>query len=358
MLLVKVTSPEGKAYTMVAAFPSACGKTNFAMMSPSLPGWRVETLGDDIAWLAPGNDGRLRAINPEAGFFGVAPGTSATSNPTAMAMVARDTIFTNVALTDDGDVWWEGMTKTPPANLINWQGEPHDPNSGEPAAHPNARFTAALENCPTLAKEWDDPEGVVVDAIIFGGRRASTIPLVLEARDWNHGVFLGATIASERTAAAEGTVGEVRRDPFAMVPFAGYNMGDYMAHWLAMGDTLRATGRPPRIFQVNWFQKNAEGAFMWPGFGDNARVLEWIVDRLEGRVAGTATAIGTTPKTLNLQGLDLSEEDLEQLIRVDHDLVSRDLEDAAEFLTQLGDRLPQEIRVQLEATKERLSANR
>ena len=358
MLLVKVTSPEGKAYTVVAAFPSACGKTNFAMMTPTLPGWRVETLGDDITWLAPSKDGQLRAINPEAGFFGVAPGTSAATNPTAMAMVAKNTIFTNVALTEDGDVWWEGMTKTPPANLTNWQGEPHDPASGQPAAHPNARFTAALENCPTLATEWDDPEGVVVDAIIFGGRRANTIPLVLEARDWNHGVFLGATIASERTAAAEGTVGEVRRDPFAMVPFAGYNMGDYMQHWLDMGSTLRATGRPPRIFQVNWFQKNSEGSFIWPGFGENARVLEWIVDRLEGRVAGNPTAIGTTPKSLNIEGLELSAENLEQLSRIDHDLVSVDVEAAGAFLEQLGDRLPQEIRRELEATKERLSANR
>ena len=358
MLLVKVTSPEGTTHTMAAAFPSACGKTNFAMMTPALPGWKVETLGDDIAWLAPGKDGRLRAINPEAGFFGVAPGTSTSSNPIAMATIARDTIFTNVALTEDGDVWWEGMTKTPPANLINWQGEPHDPSSGKPAAHPNARFTVAVTNCPTLAKEWDDPEGVVVDAIIFGGRRASTIPLVLEARDWNHGVFLGATIASERTAAAEGTVGDVRRDPFAMVPFAGYNIGDYMQHWLDMGSTLRPTGRPPRIFQVNWFQKNSEGSFIWPGFGDNARVVQWIVDRLEGRVAGIPTAIGTTPKSINSEGLELSSAELEQLTTVDHDLVSHDIEDAASFLEQFGDHLPAEILRELEGTRERLSANR
>jgi len=355
MLLVKVTSPEGKSYTMVAAFPSACGKTNFAMMTPNLPGWKVETLGDDIAWLAPGPDGLLRAINPEAGFFGVAPGTSIHTNPSAMALVEKDTIFTNVALTQDGDVWWEGMTKTPPANLINWRGEPHDPSSGDTAAHPNARFTASLENCPTLAPDWDDPEGVVVDAIIFGGRRASTIPLVLEARDWNHGVFLGATVASERTAAAEGLLGEVRRDPFAMVPFAGYNMGDYMKHWLAMGEKLRATGRPPRIFQVNWFQKDAEGSFLWPGFGDNARVLEWIVNRLEGRVAGRHTAMGTTPQSLNTEGLSLAPEVLERLLTVDHDLMAKDLEDAEEFLSRFGDHLPSEITRELEAAKDRLS---
>jgi phosphoenolpyruvate carboxykinase (GTP) len=326
------------------------------MMTPSLPGWKVETIGDDIAWLAPGKDGRLRAINPEAGFFGVAPGTSQSTNPSAMVMLEKNTIFTNVALTDDGDVWWEGMTKTPPENLTNWRGERHDPALGEPAAHPNARFTVPLHNCPTLADSWDDVEGVVVDAIIFGGRRASTIPLVIAARDWNHGVFLGATVASERTAAAEGTLGEVRRDPFAMVPFAGYNMGDYMAHWLKMGAILRGTGRPPRIFQVNWFQKDAAGSFIWPGFGENARVLEWIVDRLEGRVAGRPTAIGTTPKVLNTEGLDLDQATIEKLLAVDHDLVEADLDDASLFLAQFGDTLPQEIVRELEETRSRLIA--
>jgi len=354
MLLVKVTSPEGKSYTVAAAFPSACGKTNFAMMQPSLPGWTIETLGDDIAWLAPGRDGRLRAINPEAGLFGVAPGTSRATNPVAMEMVGSNTIFTNVALTADGDVWWEGMTATPPPSLTSWTGEPFDPDSGEPAAHPNARFTTPLEQCSALASEWDDPEGVVVDAIIFGGRRSSTIPLVLEARSWDHGVFLGATIASERTAAAEGTVGEVRRDPFAMVPFCGYNMGDYMQHWLDIGKILRVTGRPPRIFQVNWFQKNSDGKFLWPGFGENSRVLEWIVDRLEGKVAGRETPIGWLPKTLNTEGLDLSEDEVNQLLHVDPAQLGVELDDAETFLQQFGDRLPETIIRELENTRKRL----
>lgn len=354
MLLVKVTSPEGKSYTLAAAFPSACGKTNFAMMRPSLPGWRVETLGDDIAWLRPGRDGKLRAINPEAGFFGVAPGTSQATNPSAMEMLWGNTIFTNTALTSEGDVWWEGMTKEAPEGLTTWQGEPHDKTSGQPAAHPNARFAVGLSQCPTLADEWDDPEGVVVDAIIFGGRRSTTVPLVSEALNWNHGVFLGATIASERTAAAEGTLGEVRRDPFAMLPFLGYNMGDYFAHWLEMGDTLRVTGRPPRIFQVNWFRRDANGEFIWPGFGDNSRVIEWIVDRLEGRVAGRPTAIGWTPQTINLEGLQLGEDALQALLEIDPAAIARDLDDAEEFLGTLGSRLPAEIGRQLNQTRERL----
>jgi len=354
MLLVKVTSPEGKAYHLVAAFPSACGKTNFAMMRPTLPGWKVETIGDDIAWLAPGQDGRLRAINPEAGFFGVAPGTSTGTNPVAMDMLGGNTVFTNVAMTPEGDVWWEGMTPEPPAGLTSWTGENFDPEGTTTAAHPNARFTTPLAQCPSLSAEWDDPEGVVVDAIIFGGRRSDTIPLVLEARSWNHGVFLGATIASERTAAAEGTLGEVRRDPFAMVPFCGYNMGDYLQHWLTMGQTLRVTGRPPRIFQVNWFQKDADGRFIWPGFGENSRVLEWIVDRLEGRVAGVETAIGWLPKTVNRTGLDLTDSQMSQLLSVDHDAIARELDDAEAFLSQFGQRLPAAIAHELEATRSRL----
>ena len=354
MLLVKVTSPEGKSYTMVAAFPSACGKTNFAMMQPSLPGWKIETLGDDIAWLAPGADGRLRAINPEAGFFGVAPGTSTSTNPVAMTMLEKNTVFTNVALTSDGDVWWEGMSKPTPEGLTNWLGESHDPDSGEVAAHPNSRFTVGLEACPSLANEWDDPEGVVVDAIIFGGRRSSTVPLVLESRNWNHGVFLGATIASERTAAAEGEVGEVRRDPFAMLPFLGYNLGDYLQHWLSMGDTLRVTGRLPRIFQVNWFQKGEDGSFLWPGFGENSRVLEWMVDRLEGRVAAQDSPIGLLPKSLNTEGLDLDSSSIDALTSVDTAAVEADLDDAEEFLARCEDRLPVAITEELAATRIRL----
>ena len=354
MLLVKVTSPENKTYTMVAAFPSACGKTNFAMMQPTLPGWKVETLGDDIAWLAPGRDGRLRAINPEAGFFGVAPGTSRATNPVAMEMLWGNAVFTNVATTREGDVWWEGMSKEAPEGLTNWQGKQHNPSEGALAAHPNARFTVGLAQCPSLAVEWDDPEGVVVDAIIFGGRRATTVPLVSEARDWNHGVFLGATIASERTAAAEGVMGELRRDPFAMLPFCGYNMGDYMGHWLAMGETLRATGRLPRIFQVNWFKKDEQGKFIWPGFGENSRVLEWMVKRLEGEVAATPTPIGLLPKDINTEGLTLSEEALASLMTVDPGEQARELDDAEVFLSSFGAALPAAITAELEETRRRL----
>lgn len=356
MLLVKITSPEGKSYRVVAAFPSACGKTNFAMMQPTLPGWKVETLGDDIAWLAPGADGRLRAINPEAGFFGVAPGTGVGTNPVAMDMLSSQTVFTNVAMTAEGDVWWEGMTKEAPEGLTDWQGQPFDKDSGALAAHPNARFTVKLGACASLASEWDDPEGVVVDAIIFGGRRATTMPLVVEARDWVHGVFLGATMASEKTAAAEGTLGEVRRDPFAMLPFCGYNMGDYMQNWLDMGDRLRGVGRMPRIFHVNWFQKDLEGRFIWPGFGENSRVVEWIVNRLEGAVAAEPSPIGLLPKSLNTEGLELSEEALCSLLSVSPELISADLDAAEEFLAQFGDRLPEEILGELHATRERLAS--
>lgn len=355
MLLVKITSPEGKSYNVVAAFPSACGKTNFAMMQPRLPGWKVETIGDDITWLAPGRDGRLRAINPEAGFFGVAPGTSAATNPIAMDMLASDTVFTNVATTPDGDVWWEGMTSEAPEGLIDWQGNPWDRDSGSPAAHPNARFTVKLGACGSLASEWDDPEGVAVDAIIFGGRRSTTMPLVVEARDWKHGVFLGATMASEKTAAAEGTLGEVRRDPFAMLPFCGYNMGDYMRNWLDIGETLRGVGRMPRIFHVNWFRKDSDGRFIWPGFGENSRVVEWIVNRLEGAVAAEESPIGWLPKSLNTEGLELGESELTTVLSVDSDLVAADLDDAEQFLASFGDRLPPEILRELEATRERLS---
>lgn len=356
MLLVRLTSPEGKSYHMVAAFPSACGKTNFAMMQPLLEGWSVETLGDDIAWLAIGDDGRLRAINPEAGFFGVAPGTSHSTNPVAMDTLWGHTIFTNVAVTEDGDVWWEGMTKQAPEGLTNWRGQPHDPQSGQTAAHPNARFTVAVDQCPSLASDWDDPDGVVIDAIIFGGRRSDTVPLVVEARDWDHGVYLGATIASEQTAAAEGTVGVLRRDPFAMLPFAGYHMGDYMSHWLEMGERLRANGRVPRIFQVNWFQKDDDGRFIWPGFGDNIRVVKWMIERIEGQRSANDTALGLTPhpEDLDIDGAPISPEALRGLLEVQPDLARADLDAAEEFLDTFGEKLPEAIRRQLQAAHSRL----
>ena len=356
MLLIKVTAPSGKAYHLAAAFPSACGKTNLAMMAPSIPGWTVETIGDDIAWLRIGADGRLRAINPEAGFFGVAPGTSAKTNPTAIDTLWGNTIFTNVAVTDDGDVWWEGMSSTPPANLTDWRGQPWSPESGSPAAHPNSRFTVSARQCPSIAGTWEDPEGVVVDAIIFGGRRATNVPLVVEARDWDHGVFLGATIASEQTAAAEGTVGELRRDPFAMLPFCGYNMGDYFAHWLDFGRRLRRSARVPRVFQVNWFRKGADGSFLWPGFGDNARVLQWMVERLEGEACADDSPLGSIPTAdgLNLAGLDLDDERVRELFAQDREALLAETDDVEQFFATFGDRLPPELTRQLELLRGRL----
>ncbi len=357
MLLVKVTPPSGKAYHFAAAFPSACGKTNMAMMTPSLPGWKVETIGDDIAWLWIGTDGRLRAINPEAGFFGVAPGTGMRTNPTAIDSLWGNTIFTNVARTDDGDVWWEGMTDEKPARLTDWRGEPWTPASGRPAAHPNSRFTVSARQCPSIAEDWDDPEGVVIDAIIFGGRRASNVPLVVEARDWDHGVFMGATIASEQTAAAEGTVGELRRDPFAMLPFAGYNMADYFAHWLDFGRRLRRSARVPRVFQVNWFRKDADGSFLWPGFGENARVLEWMVGRLDGQLGAVDSPIGALPTdgSLNVDGLDLDEAALTELFRVDPAAFAAEADDIETFFASFGDRLPPELSRQLALLRGRLA---
>ncbi|WP_169077896.1 phosphoenolpyruvate carboxykinase (GTP) [Microcella alkalica] len=358
MLLIKVTSPTGKAYHLAAAFPSACGKTNLAMMAPSIPGWTVETIGDDIAWLRIGADGRLRAINPEAGFFGVAPGTSPKTNPTAIDTLWGNTVFTNVAVTDDGDVWWEGLTSTPPAKLTDWRGNPWSPESGTPAAHPNSRFTVSARQCPSIASTWEDPEGVVIDAIIFGGRRATNVPLVVEARDWDHGVFLGATIASEQTAAAEGTVGELRRDPFAMLPFAGYNMGDYFAHWLEFGRRLRRSARVPRVFQVNWFRKGADGSFLWPGFGDNARVLQWMVERLEGEACAQESPLGSIPTAdgLNLEGLDLDEARVEELFAQDREALLAEADDIEQFFATFGDRMPAELVRQLELLRGRLRA--
>lgn len=356
MLLLRLTSPEGRAHHVAAAFPSACGKTNLAMLRPSLPGWTAETLGDDIAWMRPGPDGRLRAINPEAGFFGVAPGTGETSNPTAVAMVASDTVFTNVALTDDGDVWWEGLTDTPPDHLVDWRGEDWTPGCGRPAAHPNSRFTVSAHRCPSIADDWDHPDGVPIDAIVFGGRRASNVPLVLEADDWAHGVFLGATIASEQTAAAEGTVGELRRDPFAMLPFCGYHMADHWAHWLRMGEGLGDAA--PRVFQVNWFRKDAEGRFLWPGFGENARVLEWVARRVEGTAEATRTPIGLVPAegALQLDGLDLAPGVLDELFRVDRAAWLAECDLTEEFFARFGERVPVELRTELARLRERLGA--
>jgi phosphoenolpyruvate carboxykinase (GTP) len=354
MLIVKVTNPRGRVFHVAAAFPSACGKTNFAMMQSSLPGWTVETVGDDIAWLAKGDDGRLRAINPEAGFFGVAPGTGPATNPQAMGALWGNVIFTNVAIREDGDVWWEGMTDHVPERLTDWQGKPWTPASGRPAAHPNSRFTVAAAQAPSIADDWQDPRGVVIDAIIFGGRRATNVPLVVEARDWEHGVYLGATVSSEQTAAAEGTVGQLRRDPFAMLPFCGYNMADYWSHWLEVGRDLRSTGSVPRIFQVNWFRKGEDGAWLWPGFGDNARVLEWILDRVDGRAAAVDGPLGLvpTPSGLNTDGLDV---DLDALFSVDPDAWVAELDDTEQFFDRFGDRMPESLRRQLAELRNRLA---
>jgi phosphoenolpyruvate carboxykinase (GTP) len=358
MLLIKVTAPSGKSYHLAAAFPSACGKTNLAMLAPTIPGWTVETIGDDIAWLRIGRDGRLRAINPEAGFFGVAPGTGPDTNRTAIDTLWGNTIFTNVALREDGDVWWEGLTSMPPANLTDWQGEAWTPQSGRPAAHPNSRFTVSARQCPSISDDWEDPEGVVIDAIIFGGRRASNVPLVVEARDWDHGVFMGATIASEQTAAAEGTVGELRRDPFAMLPFTGYNMADYFAHWLDFGARLRTSARVPRVFQVNWFRKGEDGSFLWPGFGENARVLQWMIERLEGTQRAVETPLGLVPTAtgLNLDGLDIAEEQLSELFRIDPRALELETHDIEQFFDTFGHRLPSELYRQLELQRARLGA--
>ena len=356
MLLVGVTSPAGKRFHIAAAFPSACGKTNFAMLNPTIPGWKVETIGDDIAWIAPGPDGRLRAINPEAGFFGVAPGTGMSTNVNAMLTMESNTIFTNVALTDDGDVWWEGMTDEVPEHLIDWLGNDWTPALGVKAAHPNSRFTVAAAQCPIIADDWDAPEGVALDAILFGGRRATNVPLVVESRSWRHGVFMGATVSSETTAAAEGPVGELRRDPFAMLPFCGYNMADYWQHWLNIGANLEAD-KLPRIFQVNWFRKDANGKFMWPGFGDNSRVVEWIAKRIEGLVELEESAIGGLPfkNDFNLDGLDVSDEKFEQIFDVDSASWQVEARMTREYFAEFGDRVPQPLRAELAELESRLA---
>ncbi|WP_406297012.1 phosphoenolpyruvate carboxykinase (GTP) [Embleya sp. NBC_00888] len=343
MLILKLTPPSGAEPKFIAAaFPSACGKTNLAMLQPTIPGWKVETVGDDIAWMRFGEDGRLYAINPEAGFFGVAPGTGEHTNANAMKTMWGNSVFTNVALTDDNDVWWEGMTEDKPAHLIDWKGNDWTPESETPAAHPNARFTVPASQCPTIAPEWEDPKGVPISAILFGGRRASAVPLVTESFDWQHGVFLGANVASEKTAAAEGTVGELRRDPFAMLPFCGYNMGDYMAHWLDIGQATSAD-KLPKIYYVNWFRKDADGKFVWPGFGENSRVLKWIVERLEGLADGVDSPIGVLPtrESLDLKGLDLTDAELDLLLSVDREIWKQEAALVPEHLEKFGSHTPQ-----------------
>ncbi|HEV3002656.1 MAG TPA: phosphoenolpyruvate carboxykinase (GTP) [Solirubrobacteraceae bacterium] len=354
MLILKLTSPEGRVKYVAGAFPSACGKTNLAMLEPTLPGWRVETIGDDIAWMKFGEDGRLYAINPEAGFFGVAPGTGEVTNANAMAALRSNAIFTNCALTDDGDVWWEGMTADPPAHAIDWHGNDWTPDSDTPAAHPNARFTVAAAQAPTMASEWEDPAGVPIDAFLFGGRRATVVPLVREAFDWEHGVFLGATMSSEQTAAAFGEVGKLRFDPFAMLPFCGYNMADYFDHWLEVG--RREGAQLPRIFYVNWFRKGEDGTFLWPGFGENSRVLEWVFRRCDGEGSVAETPIGLVPADgdLNTDGLSIGAAEVRALLEVDEDAVRAELPQVREHLERFGDRLPAEVRGQLERLEERL----
>ena len=357
MLILKMTSPEGESKYIAGAFPSACGKTNLSMMIPTLPGWKIETIGDDIAWMKFGKDGKLYAVNPEAGFFGVAPGTSKKTNPNALTMLEQDVVFTNCAKTDDGDIWWEGMGD-PPAHLTDWRGDDWTPDSDKPAAHPNARFTVRIAQCPSIDSQWDDPGGVPIDAMLFGGRRATVVPLVYEARDWEHGVFLGSTMSSEKTAAATGNVGELRFDPMAMLPFCGYNMADYFQHWLNIG--RREGAELPRIFYVNWFRKDDNGKFLWPGFGDNCRPLAWIFRRLEGTAEANETAIGLVPPVgeggIDTSGLDIDPEAVEKLLEVDPEAWTEQLPQMHEHYGKFGDRLPSELRAQLEQLERRLSS--
>jgi phosphoenolpyruvate carboxykinase (GTP) len=355
MLILKLISPEEKAYYIAAAFPSACGKTNLAMIQPTIPGWRAETLGDDIAWMRFGEDGRLYAVNPEFGFFGVAPGTNWSSNPNAMKTVeAGNTIYTNVAKTDDGDVWWEGL-EGEHDHLIDWQGNDWTPESGTPAAHPNSRYCTPMSQCPIMAPEWDDPQGVPISAILFGGRRKTTVPLVTEARDWQHGVFMGATVGSEQTAAAEGKVGTVRRDPMAMLPFLGYNVGDYLQHWIDIGKNADES-KLPKVFYVNWFRRGDDKRFLWPGFGENSRVLKWIVERIEGTASGVDTPIGVvaSPESLDLDGLDVDVADVAESLAVNVDEWREEIPSIEEWFSFVGDKLPSGIADEFSALKQRL----
>src|SRR6266705_3169648 len=354
MLILKLTSPQGDVKYVTGAFPSACGKTNLAMLIATVPGWKVETIGDDIAWMKFGSDGRLYAINPEAGFFGVAPGTSMKSNPNAMLTVMKNSIFTNCAITPDGDIWWEGMTEDKPGELIDWLRRPWNPESGRPAAHPNARFTTPAKQCPVIAKEWEDPKGVPIDAILFGGRRATVIPLVIESFDWQHGTFLGATASSETTAAAAGKVGQLRRDPMAMLPFCGYDMGSYFAHWLKIGATPGA--KMPKIFVVNWFRKDEKGKFLWPGYGENSRILKWIFERCNGTANAVDTPIGRLPRPedLDVGGLDIPAANLSKLLNVDVEGWLGEIPLIHQFFDQFGERLPKALRDEVNRLEQRL----
>ena len=356
MLILKLTSPEGEVKYVTAAFPSACGKTNLAMLIPTLPDWKVETIGDDIAWMKFGADGRLYAVNPEAGFFGVAPGTGARTNPNAMKTLVANSVFTNCAKTDDGDVWWEGMTPEPPAHAVDWHGKDWTPESGTPSSHPNARFTTPSSQCPSMAPEWEDPKGVPIDAMLFGGRRSTVVPLVHEASGWEHGVFLGSIMSSETTAAQAGAVGKLRFDPMAMLPFCGYHMADYFGHWLTLG--RRDGAQLPKIFYVNWFRKGEDGKFLWPGYGENSRVLAWIFRRCEESVPAEETPIGLVPSTqgggIETTGLDISDDALAQLLAVDPEEWKAQLPQVHEHFARFGDRLPPELRAQLEALEDRL----
>lgn len=355
MLILRLTNPRGRQYHIAAAFPSACGKTNLAMLQPTIPDWKCECIGDDIAWMKIGPDGRLYAINPEYGFFGVAPGTSYDSNPMAMESIKENIIFTNCALTDDGDIWWEGMDGDAPAHAVDWKGRDWSPDKQDPAAHPNARFTAPAAQCPIISGDWEKPEGVPIDILIFGGRRSTVVPLVHEAYDWGHGVFLGATAASETTAANIGDIGKLRRDPFAMKPFCGYNMGDYFQHWFEMGDKLGS--KAPRIFYVNWFRKSPDGKFLWPGFGENSRVLKWMCQRVDGEVSAEETPIGLLPKEgdLDCNGLNISSQNMKELMQVDTSLWKAEIPDIQAHFDQFGNRLPEHLVGQLKSLVDRLA---